>query len=237
MKKILVAEDEDNIRELVVFNLKRNGYDVTQASNGAAALEAFNKCRGDFDIALLDIMMPGIDGMELCDILRKKSSTLGIILLTAKSQETDKVRGLLTGADDYITKPFSVSELMARTDSVYRRVAVTRGGNTVEREGTDKIEYGGFSLNLRNRSLEHRGKSIELTQTEFRMVQAFFEAPGYSIGRSDLLRKVWGENFSGDDKVVDVNIRRLRMKIEDDPSEPRYLVTVWGLGYKWNSDG
>ena len=236
MKRILIAEDEKNIRDLVVFNLTRNGYEVFEADNGTAALELYNKYRGNFDIALLDIMMPGIDGLELCEILRKKNSMLGIVLLTAKSQEMDKVTGLLTGADDYITKPFSVSELMARIDAVYRRVSVNRSGVTVIPTDNERITHGKFALNLRSRALEFENSVIELTQIEFRIVQAFFEAPEYSLGRGELLHKVWGENFYGDDKVVDVNIRRLRIKIEPNPSEPRYLVTVWGLGYRWNGE-
>ena len=233
MKRILVAEDEQNILQMLVMNLNRAGYEVVEAYNGTAALEKYDKHKGNFDIALLDIKMPGIDGIELCKMLREISDTLGIIMLSAKGTESDKIVGLNTGADDYITKPFSVTELLARIDSVYRRVKLSKGSATSS-GGTEKLIHGKFALNLRTRNLEFDDKDVELTQTEFRIVQAFFEAPDNTISRNDLLTKVWGENFYGDDKVVDVNIRRLRMKIEPDPSKPQFIVTVWGLGYRFN---
>ena len=237
MKRILVAEDEESIRELVVFNLKRNGYTVVAVPDGTKALELYNRGRDEFDIALLDVMMPGIDGMQLSSILRKKSNTLGIILLTAKAQESDKVNGLLGGADDYITKPFSVSELMARVDAVYRRVSLLKvSEKTAEPNSDNSLIFGGFSLNVNTHTLTHNSNEIELTQIEFRIVQAFFSAEEHTVSRNELLTQVWGENFNGDDKVVDVNIRRLRMKIERDPSKPKYLVTLWGIGYRWNDD-
>lgn len=233
MKRILVAEDEKSIREFIVINLKRNGFEVVEADNGATALKLYEEYNGCFDIALLDIMMPIIDGLEVCKQLRQKSSTIGIIILTAKTQEMDKVTGLLVGADDYVTKPFSPSELMARIDAIYRRVTINREFAEKNRDKGSVIELGDFTLNLRSRSLTKKGELIELTQVEFQIMEYFFNHPNVALERSEILNNVWGNMYYGDDKVVDVNIRRLRMKVEDDPSSPRHLTTIWGIGYKW----
>lgn len=233
MKRILVAEDEKSIREFIVINLVRNGFEVVEAENGERALQLYDENNGNFDIALLDIMMPVVDGLEVCKQLRRKSSTLGIIILTARTQEMDKVTGLLVGADDYVTKPFSTSELMARIDAVYRRVTVNRVYAEQSREKGNTIELGEFVLNLRSRSLTKKSKQIELTQVEFQIMEYFFTHPNVQLERGEILKAVWGNMYYGDDKVVDVNIRRLRMKVEDDPSSPRHLTTVWGIGYKW----
>ena len=232
MKKVLIAEDESAIREIIAITLKRAGYEVTEACDGQQALMLYNEKEGDFDVVLLDIMMPNIDGLEVCKRLRSVSGTVGIIMLTAKTQEMDKVSGLLMGADDYITKPFSPSELMARVDSVYRRVAMNTQQSKPQ-EKSDKIILEPFELNLRNRALFKNNAPIELTQVEFQIIEFFFSNPGKALSRTDILKKVWGESYFGDEKVVDVNIRRLRMKIEDEPSIPKHLVTVWGMGYKW----
>ena len=229
MRKILVVEDEDNIRAFVVLNLKRVGYEVVDVGSGEAAMEAFEAAGGDFDIAILDIMLPGIDGFEVCRRIREKNSSIGIIMLSAKSQEMDKVQGLMLGADDYITKPFSPSELLARVDAMYRRVAISGGA-----KGADEIHSGPFVLNLSSRTLEKDGKPIDLTQVEFQIMEFFMQNPNKALERSEILSNIWGENYTGDVKIVDVNIRRLRMKIEDEPSDPKYLLTVWGYGYKWN---
>lgn len=233
MKRILVAEDERSIREFIVINLKRNGFEVVEADNGEDALKFYEEYNGNFDIALLDIMMPVIDGLEVCKQLRKKSSTIGIIILTAKTQEMDKVTGLLVGADDYVTKPFSPSELMARIDAIYRRVTLNKEFAAKSKDKGNVIELGEFSLNLRSRTLSKNGKSIELTQVEFQIVEFFFNHPNVALERSEILNHVWGNMYFGDEKVVDVNIRRLRMKLEDDPSSPSHLTTIWGVGYKW----
>lgn len=230
MKKILVAEDEDAIREFVVINLKRSGYNVFDVANGTDAMEVYEKSGGEFDIAVLDVMMPGMDGISVCRELRKRNSNLGIILLTAKAQEMDKVSGLMNGADDYITKPFSPSELMARVDALYRRVSL-RDGN--EQSLREELHSGNFMLNLRNRTLSKNGELVELTQVEFQIMEYFFSNAGTALSRMDILKHVWGDGFYGEEKIVDVNIRRLRMKIEEQPSSPRHIVTVWGLGYKW----
>lgn len=233
MKRILVVEDEDAIREFVVINLQRAGYDVVEANSGEAALQKYEENHGEFDVAILDIMMPGIDGLTVCKELRKKSGNLGIIMLTAKTQEMDKVTGLMLGADDYVTKPFSPSELVARVDSLYRRVAIAEMRE--ENNFQEELVSGDFVLNLRNRALKKKGRMIELTQVEFQIMEYFFSNPGVALDRTIILTHVWGEAYYGEEKIVDVNIRRLRMKIEDEPSNPKHIVTVWGLGYKWEA--
>ncbi|WP_343252612.1 response regulator transcription factor [Ligaoa zhengdingensis] len=231
MKRILVVEDEDAIRDFVVINLQRAGYDVTPAANGEEALRIFEEQQGNFDVALLDIMMPGIDGFTLCKKIRAQSSTIGIIMLSAKSQEMDKVNGLMIGADDYVTKPFSPSELTARVDAIHRRVTMT----SQRQEQPDEIVSGPFILNLKSRMLSKNGKVIDLTQVEYQIMDFFLHNQNVALERSEILKKVWGDNYFGDIKIVDVNIRRLRMKIEDEPSSPQYLLTVWGFGYKWTA--
>ncbi len=230
MKKVLVAEDEASIREFIVINLQRSGYEVSQADNGRAALEAYEAADGDFDVVLLDIMMPEMDGLEVCKRLRSISQTVGIIMLTAKTQEIDRVTGLLVGADDYVSKPFSPSELMARVDAIYRRVEMNKNRSEPQKS---IVELGEFVLNLRDHTLKKNGVPIELTQVEFQIIEYFFTNDGAALSRTDILNRVWGKKYFGEEKVVDVNIRRLRMKVEDEPSNPKHLVTVWGLGYKW----
>lgn len=234
MKRILIVEDEVAIREFEAINLQRVGYQTVEAGSGEEALEIYDNDTEGFDIALCDVMMPGMDGFALCKELRKRSSELGIIMLTAKSQEMDKISGLMLGADDYITKPFSPTELLARVDSLYRRVEVNAKKNAPV--VSDEIRLGEFVLNLRRRTLTKNDKNIELTQVEFQMMEYFFTNPDTALGRSEILNKVWGASYFGEEKIVDVNIRRLRMKIEDDASLPKYLVTVWGMGYKWNTN-
>lgn len=231
MKRVLVVEDETAIREFEVINLKRGGYETVEAESGEDALRLFDESGGNFDIVLLDISMPGMDGFAVCKELRSRTQTLGIIMLTARAQEMDKISGLMMGADDYITKPFSPTELMARVDSLYRRVEML-GGKT---NNSDEITLGEFTLNLRRRSLTKAGKSIELTQVEFQIIEYFFTQPDTALDRTDILNHVWGENYFGEEKIVDVNVRRLRMKIEDNPSQPKHLITVWGMGYKWKT--
>ncbi len=231
MKRILVCEDEDVIRDFVVINLNRAGYDVVDVSCGEEALRVFEEENGNFDIALLDIMMPGIDGFQVCKELRKKSSTMGIIMLSAKTQEMDKVSGLMLGADDYMTKPFSPSELTARIDAIYRRVKMS---HVQEEEAVSTIESGPFLLNLKSRTVSKNGVPIDLTQVEYQILEYFMNNQNTALDRSSILTHIWGDNYFGDDKIVDVNIRRIRMKIEDEPSSPKYIATIWGFGYKWS---
>lgn len=234
MKKILIAEDEDAIREFIVINLKRSDCEVFEAADGLQAIDVFDSDPDGFDVALLDIMMPGCDGLEVCRHIRSVNSVVGIIMLTAKTQESDKVSGLKTGADDYVVKPFSIDELMARIESVYRRVALSRSavGNDEVRE---MLSVGDFTLNVRTRTLKAGDNVSDLTQVEFQIIEYFFRNPGKVLSRNDILRHVWGDLYFGEEKVVDVNIRRLRKKIEHDPSNPRHLVTIWGEGYKWEN--
>ena len=197
MKRILVVEDEDAIREFVVINLQRAGYDVVEANSGEAALQKYEENHGEFDVAILDIMMPGIDGLTVCKELRKKSGNLGIIMLTAKTQEMDKVTGLMLGADDYVTKPFSPSELVARVDSLYRRVAIAEMRE--ENNFQEELVSGDFVLNLRNRALKKKGRMIELTQVEFQIMEYFFSNPGVALDRTNILTHVWGEAYYGEE--------------------------------------
>ena len=227
MKKVLVLEDESSIRSFVVINLKRSGYEPIEAETGEQALEQL-KQNPDIKVALLDVMLPDIDGFEVCRRIRATGSKMGIIMLTAKSQEIDKVTGLMTGADDYVTKPFSPAELTARVDALVRRL-----GSDEEDASNSELVSGPFVLNPRNRTLEKDGQRLKLTQIEYQLMKLFMENPGRAMSREDILSAVWGSDFSGELKTVDVNIRRLRIKIEADPTEPEFITTVWGYGYKW----
>ncbi len=229
MKRILVAEDEDAIREFVVINLKRSGYEVIDVSDGDKALEVFEREGGNFDIALLDIMMPGTDGFNVCKKIREKNSSIGIILLSAKTQEMDKVGGLQLGADDYITKPFSPSELVARVDAIHRRVTMSS-----QSKPSNELVSGPFVLNTKSRTLTKDGEIIDLTQVEFQIMEFLLNNQNVALNREQILNNVWGENYYSDVKIIDVNVRRLRVKIEVDPSNPQYIVTQWGFGYIWN---
>lgn len=225
MKKVLVLEDESSIRSFIVINLRRAAYDVIEAETGEEALEKLRD-NPDTKVALLDIMLPGIDGFEVCRRIRATNTKIGIIMLTARSQEMDKVTGLMTGADDYVTKPFSPAELTARVDALFRRA----GGDEVQ---SGEICQAPFVLNTRNRTLEKNGQRIKLTQVEYSIMRVFMENPGKALSREEILDMVWGRDYFGELKIVDVNIRRLRLKIEDNVQNPIYITTVWGYGYKW----
>ena len=227
MKKVLVLEDEANIRGFIVINLRRAGYEVIEAESGEEALEKL-KTQRDIRVALLDVMLPGIDGFEVCRRLRANDANIGIIMLTARSQEMDKVTGLMTGADDYVTKPFSPAELTARVDALMRR-----SGGAEPEEKTGELVSPPFTLNLRNRALEKNGERVKLTQVEYSLMKLFMKNPGKALSREEILDTVWGHDYFGELKIVDVNIRRLRLKIEDDTANPAYITTVWGFGYKW----
>ena len=209
MKKVLVLEDEANIRSFVVINLKRAGYEAIEAETGEEALAQLKR-NPDIKVALLDIMLPDMDGFEVCRRIRASDSNIGIIMLTARTQEMDKVTGLMTGADDYVTKPFSPAELTARIDALYRRTG-----------GEEVVDTGEI------------GQRVKLTPVEYAIVKLFMEKPGKALSREEILDSVWGRDYFGELKIVDVNIRRLRIKIEDDPTNPSFITTVWGYGYKW----
>ena len=229
MRKVLVLEDEDNIRSFVVLTLNRAGYDTLEATTGEEALEILRE-HPETRIALLDVNLPGIDGFEVCRRIRATNSKMGIIMLTARTLEMDKVTGLMTGADDYVTKPFSPAELTARVDALYRR-----SGGEEKQADSGEIFQPPFLLNTRNRTLEKNGKRIKLTQVEYSVIKLFMDNPGKALSRDEILESVWGRDYYGEVKIVDVNIRRLRIKIEDDATNPTYITTVWGFGYKWGA--
>ena len=208
MKKVLILEDEVSIRSFVVINLKRAGYEVVEAGTGEEALELL-KANPDVGVAILDIMLPGIDGFEVCRSIRVTDKKIGIIMLTARSQEMDK--------------------MTARIDALYRRIDSDGSSNQIE------LKHGPFVLNTRNRTLDKEGRRIKLTQVEYAIVKLFMQNPGRALSREDILAAVWGRDYDGELKIVDVNIRRLRIKIEDDTANPTYITTVWGFGYKWGA--
>ncbi|MCD7858208.1 MAG: response regulator transcription factor [Clostridiales bacterium] len=231
MRKVLVLEDEDSIRSFVVLNLQRAGYQTVEAASGEDALELM-KQNPDIRLTLLDVMLPGIDGFEVCRRIRASGKKVGIIMLTARSQEMDKVTGLMTGADDYVTKPFSPAELTARVDALYRRIG---DGTDTTPPRSGELSSPPFRLNTRNRTLEKNGQRIKLTQVEYTVMKLLMENPGKALSREEILEAVWGRDYYGEVKIVDVNIRRLRLKVEDDPTTPTYITTVWGYGYKWEA--
>jgi DNA-binding response OmpR family regulator len=223
--KVMVLEDEESIRSFVVINLKREGFEVIEAASGEEAIEKYRQNK-DITVAILDVMLPGIDGYEVCQTLRADGYNAGIIMLTARVQEVDKVTGLMTGADDYVTKPFSVVELVARVKALHRRVA----GKPFAEEA---IQSGDFKLDLRGRELRKNGVKINLTQVEYSIMRVFMENQGKAMSRDELMTRIWGRDYSGELKIVDVNIRRLRIKIEENPAAPKHIVTVRGFGYIW----
>ena len=231
MRKVLVVEDEASIRELIALNLQMAGWEVLEAENGERGLRRLKE-EGPCDAAVLDVMLPGIDGFSLCESIRRDDQNIGIIILSAKGLEEDKIRGLSIGADDYMTKPFSVSELLARIEALCRRV--NRGQSQPAAQET-RLMSGKFVLDEASRIL-YKGKTpIDLTQVEFQIMELFFHNQGTALVREKILEGVWGPGYFGDVKIVDVNIRRLRMKIEDEPSSPKHILTVWGYGYRWNA--
>lgn len=229
--KLMVLEDEYAIRSFVTLNLKREGYEVIEAESGEQAIELYN-ANPDIKVAILDVMLPGIDGFEVLKYLREKNPQMGVIMLTARTHEQDKVLGLEYGADDYISKPFSPTELVARIRSLIRRLTSSHID-----EKQDILKSGSFTLNLSDRKFYKAEEEIELTPKEFEILELFLKNAKKSLSRDQILNEIWGKNYFGDLKVVDVNMRRIRKKIEDDPAEPRFLKTVWGYGYRWEEDG
>ena len=231
MRKVLVVEDEASIRELIALNLQMAGWEVLEAENGERGLRRLKE-EGPCDAAVLDVMLPGIDGFSLCESIRRDDQNIGIIILSAKGLEEDKIRGLSIGADDYMTKPFEGKELLARIEALCRRV--NRGQSQPAAQET-RLVSGKFVLDEASRIL-YKGKTpMDLTQVEFQIMELFFHNQGTALVREKILEGVWGPGYFGDVKIVDVNIRRLRMKIEDEPSSPKHILTVWGYGYRWNA--
>ncbi|MBQ9845965.1 MAG: response regulator transcription factor [Oscillospiraceae bacterium] len=229
MAEILIVEDELSIGEFVEINLKMAHHNVTRVTNAEDAITLINGGR-QFDVALLDIMLPGMNGIYLCEHIRKHNESMGIIMVSAKSQEYDKVTCLSVGADDYITKPFGIQELLARVESLLRRL--NRGSTPAASE--EVLQSGPFVLDLKSRVLYKNKQMIDLTSVEFSIMELFFRNKDTALVREKILEGVWGENYYGDVKIVDVNIRRLRIKIEEDPSNPQHIVTIWGYGYRWS---
>lgn len=227
--KIIVIEDESSIRGFLRVNLHRENFIVIEAASGE---EGLNKLRIEKpDVVLLDVMLPGIDGFEVCRIIREEFPKMGIIMLTARGQEMDKIAGLEYGADDYIVKPFNPIELVLRVKALLRRTTDNENG------AEEKVLYSGpFKLDTYSQKAFKDEKELSLTPKEYLLMKLFLESKGKAFTRDELLNIVWGYDFMGDGKIVDVNIRRLRSKIEEDSSNPLYIETVWGKGYRWRKD-
>ncbi len=228
-EKILIIEDDPDISDLLELNLRDAGYQTELASNGEIGL---NKAlENDYDLICLDIMLPKLDGMEVLKKIREEKKTIPILMLTSKSEELDKVLGLELGADDYLTKPFSLRELLARVKAIMRRVnAVKKEANS---DAQTEIHFPGLSINLEKRKVFRNNKPVELTAKEFDLLALFAAHPGRAYSRQELLDIVWGYQFDGYDHTVNSHINRLRSKIEADPSNPTYIQTVWGVGYRF----
>lgn len=224
--KVLILEDEESIRGFVKINLLRNEMEVIEAETGEEALQKLES-EGDVDIAILDVMLPTIDGFEVCRQVRARYPEMGVIMLTAKTQDSDKVTGLEQGADDYVVKPFSPTELVARIKALYRRL------KPAAEQDENRLESGPFAISLDERKVFKRGQEMDVTPTEYEIIKLFMEHPRKGISRDTILDQVWGKHYIGDLKIVDVNIRRIRQKLEDDPSMPKYIETIWGYGYMW----
>mgnify|MGYP000354359221 CR=1 FL=1 len=232
MTNILVCDDDKEIVDAIEIYLQQEGYQIYKAYDGEQAIKVLKEM--NIQLLIIDIMMPRLDGIHATLKIREFSS-VPIIFLSAKSEDTDKILGLNMGADDYITKPFSVSELIARLEALTRRIHRGSGAAARPAEEPEQLVSGPFVLDEKSRILYKSGKPIDLTQVEFQIMELFFRNPGTALVREKILEGVWGKNYFGDVKIVDVNIRRLRMKIEDDTANPTYITTVWGFGYKWGA--
>ena len=229
MYRILICEDEASIRTFLKINFERSGFSVYETDTGEEAVRIAKLEKPD--VAILDVMLPGIDGFEVLRQIREENEKIGIIMLTAKGQDTDKIVGLKGGADDYIIKPFNPTELILRTQGLLRRI---NEKDAVEEK--EIIRTFCFELDNYSQTITKNGAEIVLTPKEFLLMKIFMENPGKAFTRDDLLNLVWGYDFTGDPKIVDVNVRRLRSKIEDNPSQPNYIETIWGTGYRWKKE-
>ncbi|EHK2354645.1 response regulator transcription factor [Clostridium perfringens] len=227
-KKVLIVDDEEHIRELIKFNLKKEGYDTEVAVNGTEALKVIREFK--FDLILLDLMLPEIDGLEVCKEIRRNEETsdIPVMMITAKGEEFDKVLGLELGADDYITKPFSIRELMARVKALLRRSNVKKEENI--------IKFGDVVVNFKTREVTKGTQNVELTLKEFELLKLLIKNKGNILTRELLLDKIWGYEYIGETRTVDVHIRHLRKKIESDDKNPQYIQTIRGVGYKFTSN-
>jgi two-component system OmpR family response regulator len=224
--RILVVEDDPNLLNALAYNLGREGYEVTTAADGEQALEVARREKPD--LIVLDLMLPKLSGLEVCRILRREM-TVPILMLTARAEETDKIIGLEIGADDYMTKPFSVRELLSRVRAILRRADMTR---TVPAENETNLKIGDIEIDPARHRAARRGEALELTPKEFDLLAFLAKNKGFVFSRDQLLEKVWGYDYAGDTRTIDVHVRWLRQKIEADPQKPRHLITIRGLGYK-----
>ncbi len=232
-RRVLIVEDEPDIARLVRSHLNDIGCDADIAGDGATAMQRFNG--GDYQLVVLDLMLPDTDGLSLCRQMRQSGDYLPILMLTAKSGELDRVLGLEMGADDYLSKPFSIAELLARIKALFRRVdalSQQRDESPVE----EQIRCGGLQIDVVRRGVQVDGRPVELTAREFDLLLFFARQPGRVFSRVQLLDQVWGYNHEGYEHTVNSHINRLRAKIESEPSKPRYVLTVWGVGYKFADD-
>ena len=225
MEKILIIEDEDSIRVFLKINLNRNGFEVLETDNGE---EGLNILELQNPVLVLDVMLPGMNGFEVCKKIREKKDKIGIIMLTAKGQDMDKIMGLEYGADDYMVKPFNPMELLLRIKAILRRI----GGN----KENNIIRNGIFTIDSYGKKVFKGGKEIDLTPKEYSLIKLFIENPNKAFSRDELLDLVWGKDYFADSKIIDVNIRRLRSKIEDSSSKEGYIETIWGFGYRWRGE-
>ena len=232
MEKILLIEDDPHIGELVSIHLKDLNCSVEIITDGRVGYEKAST--GNYSLIVLDIMLPGMDGLEVCRMLRADKVNTHILMLTAKSEEIDKVLGLETGADDYLTKPFSIREFIARVKAILRRLG--KLNNDATNQTYEHLEYSDLSIDLTKRKVVLKGKTLDLTPKEFDLLILLASKPGRVYSRSDLLDKVWGYNFNGYEHTVNSHINRLRSKIEPDINNPTYILTSWGIGYKFNDE-
>lgn len=227
MSKVLLVEDEANIRGFLKITLNRNGFEVIEADNGEDGIKL--AIMESPKIAILDVMLPGIDGFKVCKRLREEFDNLGIIMLTAKGQDMDKIMGLEYGCDDYMVKPFNPMELVLRVKAIERRLAISESS-------INHIKQGPFTVDLYSQKVMRDDEELDLTPKEYALMKLFLQNPKKAFSRDELLDLIWGKNYFGDFKIIDVNIRRLRSKIEKNSSDPKYIETVWGIGYRWKGE-
>ncbi|MFM1539652.1 response regulator transcription factor [Helcococcus bovis] len=229
MNKVLLVEDEIAIRKFTKINIQKAGFEVYEAGTGEEGIEMALDIRPD--VVILDVMLPGMNGFEVCSVLRNEMPDLGIIMLTAKSQDVDRILGLEQGSDDYMTKPFNPQELVLRIKSLVRRINFISG----EEHKDESLSYGPFKIDSYSKKFTKNDKVIELTPTELSLMKIFLTNKDKAFTREELMELAWGNENKADTKIIDVNIRRIRAKIEDSPANPKYLHTVWGVGYRWGN--
>lgn len=231
-KKILIIEDHTDLANILTLHLSDLDYAVTYASDGLKGMACIKK--EHFDLVILDLMLPGMDGLEICRNIRKQNNYTPVLMLTSKSSESDRVLGLEIGADDYVTKPFSIKEVMARIKALFRRVEVFSAASSSDKENVNNVVFGNLEVDIDTHKVSIEGRSIDLTAREFELLHHFVKRPGRVYSRAQLLDMVWGYGHEGYEHTVNSHINRLRAKIEEDPTHPEYILTIWGVGYKFN---